>query len=270
MRALIPALVQKIPRRLARLAAIAAMLAGCRDAHEVEITAGPPRLVGYLYRPAGDGPFPAILYNHGSEADPDRPPRLATFFNDRGYVFFAPFRRGRPPSGGVHEKALVARAPEASRKAVFVQELEAQLDDILAGLEWLKRQPYVDPHRVVVAGHSLGGVESLFLAARRTDLRAALSIGAGIPGWDVNEVLRQRMIAAAAAATIPVIILQAENDYAKPAPALGEAMTKAGRRGFVKVYPAVGKTPKEGHGGFSLNPGIWGDDAIRALDEALR
>jgi dienelactone hydrolase len=260
----------RVLRAARRLVLLAAAAAGCKDPHEVEYTPGPPRLVGYVYRPEGAGPFPAILYNHGSEPDPDRPPRLAKFFTANGYVFFAPHRRGRPPSGGRHERELALHTPPADRDRVFVGELESQLDDILAGLGWLEKQPYVDPERIVVAGHSLGGVEALLLAERKTRLRAALSLGAGIGGWDTNAILRQRMLDAASKATIPVLILQAENDYAVPAPALGEAMAKAGRRGRAKVYPPVGTTHREGHGGFTLSTAIWGEEALAFLRESLR
>jgi len=257
-------------RASVRVAVLAAAAAGCKDPHEVEITPGPPRLVGYVYRPTGAGPFPAILYNHGSEPDPDRPQPLAKFFTANGYVFFAPHRRGRPPSGGRHERELAEQTPPPERDRAFVAELESQVDDVLAGLAWLSRQPYVDPKRIVVAGHSLGGVETLLVAARETPLRAALSLGAGIGGWDTNPILKQRMLDAASTVTIPVLILQAENDYALPAPALGEAMARAGRRGRVKVYPPVGSSHREGHAGFTLSTGIWGDEALAFLRESLR
>ena len=38
----------------------------------VEISSGGVRLTGFLWRPAGRGPFPAVVFNHGRS---DTPPR---------------------------------------------------------------------------------------------------------------------------------------------------------------------------------------------------
>ena len=61
---------------------------------EVTFPSGKLELHGFLYRPQGNGPFPAILYNHGSEQNPGWKPALGEFFSSRGYVFFVPHRRG--------------------------------------------------------------------------------------------------------------------------------------------------------------------------------
>lgn len=51
----------------------------------------------------GPGPFPAIVWNHGSEKDPGRGPQfdtVAKMFVPAGYVVFAPMRRGHGESQG--------------------------------------------------------------------------------------------------------------------------------------------------------------------------
>src|SRR4030095_5700049 len=57
---------------------------------EVKFPSGNLVLYGFLYKPQGNGPFPAILYNHGSEKNPGLKPALGDFFSTRGYVFFCP------------------------------------------------------------------------------------------------------------------------------------------------------------------------------------
>lgn len=268
------AITERLARRgLTRLAALVLFAVGCHrhDPHEIVITPGPPRLVGYVYRPDGPGPFPAIVYNHGSEPDPDNPPAVASFFTSHGYVLFAPHRRGHGSSGGRHEREAVEAAPQGERSRVLVDELLAQVDDVLAGVEWLKRQPYVDPKRLVVMGTSFGSIEALFTAERKTELRAAISISGGIAGWSGNELLRARMIEAVTRATIPILVIQAENDYTRPAPILGAAMERAGKPHRVKVYPPFGATTREGHGGFCVRGSpLWGDDLLSFLSENLR
>jgi hypothetical protein len=39
---------------------------------EVFYSSGPLRIQAYLYRPLGDGPFPQVIYNHGSRENRER------------------------------------------------------------------------------------------------------------------------------------------------------------------------------------------------------
>jgi len=62
-----------------------------------------------LYRPAGDGRRPVLLFNHGSTGRGAvaatitmRPSVLAPFFVARSVAVLAPMRRGRGASQGVH------------------------------------------------------------------------------------------------------------------------------------------------------------------------
>jgi hypothetical protein len=51
---------------------------------EVTFPCGKLALHGFLYRPQGNGPFPVILYNHGSEQNPGSKPALGRFFASKG------------------------------------------------------------------------------------------------------------------------------------------------------------------------------------------
>src|SRR6188472_3998940 len=64
----------------------------------VTFPSGPRRLHGVVHRPAGAGPFPAVLYNHGSA--PGMEPveaanALGPVFAAHGWLFFMPFRHGQ-------------------------------------------------------------------------------------------------------------------------------------------------------------------------------
>ena len=55
-------------------------------------------LAGELFMPKGDGPFPAILYNHGSApgmSNSRASEAIGPLFASRGWVFFMPYRRGQ-------------------------------------------------------------------------------------------------------------------------------------------------------------------------------
>ncbi len=60
-------------------------------------------LHGVVYKPEGEGPFPAVLYNHGSDAgmlSKKAFDALGPVFAKRGWVFFGPNRRGQGLSKG--------------------------------------------------------------------------------------------------------------------------------------------------------------------------
>src|SRR3977135_445126 len=55
-------------------------------------------LQGVLYKPEGTGPFPAVVYNHGSAAgmlSKEAFDALGPVFVQRGWGFFGPYRRGQ-------------------------------------------------------------------------------------------------------------------------------------------------------------------------------
>jgi carboxymethylenebutenolidase len=55
-------------------------------------------LHGVLYKPDGSGPFPGVIYNHGSAPgmlNNQAFDELGPLFVKRGWIFFAPYRRGQ-------------------------------------------------------------------------------------------------------------------------------------------------------------------------------
>jgi dipeptidyl-peptidase 4 len=62
-----------------------------------------------------------------------------------------------------------------------------EVEDQLAGIEFLKRQPWADPQRIGVIGHSYGGFMTLMLMARnRGDIRAGVST-APVTDWSLYD-----------------------------------------------------------------------------------
>src|SRR5581483_7920261 len=90
---------------------LSAIAAGQSAPNEVVFNSGGLQLHGFLWRPSGSGPFPAILWNHGSEKRPGSQPRLARFYTQKSYVFFVPHRRGQGRSPGNYIQDLIAQAP---------------------------------------------------------------------------------------------------------------------------------------------------------------
>ncbi|HEX4514151.1 MAG TPA: dienelactone hydrolase family protein [Polyangiaceae bacterium] len=232
----------------------------------VAFPSGERTLHGYLYRPAGAGPFPVVVFNHGSEATPHADGQ-AQFYVAHGFVLFAPHRRGQGLSRDAGDYVGAMRGPDAR-----VAELVAQTDDVMAAVAFVAKLPYVDGARVAVAGCSFGGIESLLAAERGTGIIAAVDFAGGAMSWSTSLALRERMKTAAANARVPIFFAQAENDFdTTPTRVLYEAATAAGKDAKMRIFPPNGTTHEEGHAFCRGGPTpSWGDDVLAFLSSAAR
>src|SRR5271169_1220256 len=105
---------------------------------EVVFRRGGQELHGFLWKPEGIGPFPAIVWNHGSEKLPGSQPTLANFYTAHSYVFFVPHRRGQGHSAGDYIQDLVVQVPPGERARRMVELQESEVDDVIAGLNYLR------------------------------------------------------------------------------------------------------------------------------------
>jgi len=237
-------------------------------------------LVGYLFKPTGNGPFPAVVWNHGSEPNPGGTRQfdaVASIFVPAGYVVFAPMRRGHSDSEG--EYIVTARERETARNgAAAGQQLTtrllgtSQLDDQLAGLNVVKQLPYVDKTKLIVAGCSFGGIQTLLGAEAKVGYRAAISISPAALNWGHNPDLETRLKQAVDRIDIPVLLLQPPKDASLgPAQVLGPMLERRNQASHWKIYPAVGPEDEQAHCfGGARGMHVWGADATAFLKDVLR
>src|SRR5262245_41871780 len=154
-----------------------------KNPETVIVPSGKLQLHAQIWRPEGIGKFPGILFNHGRGGTP-HPEIIAPVFVKHGYVFLALARRGEWISSDQGEfiDNLVDRERETkgadAAKQLQVKLMETDhLNDAVAGLEYLKKLPYVDAKRIAVAGHSFGGMLALLLSERDHTIRAAVNFG---------------------------------------------------------------------------------------------
>src|SRR2546423_5846082 len=57
-----------------------------KTAEVVSFPSGGATLKGWLYKPAGDGKWPAVIWNHGSERRPVAHPELGKVYPNPGFV----------------------------------------------------------------------------------------------------------------------------------------------------------------------------------------
>ena len=243
-------------------------------AEVVSFPSGNLILGGVLYRPDGTGPFPAVLYNHGSAMDSSAAiDALGPVFAARGWVFFAPYRRGQGLSASAGPyimdkiRAAVAHGGISEGASTLVGLLETDhLDDQLAALAWLRQASFVQPNRIAVAGNSFGGIETV-LGAEKGAYCAALNAAGAAQSWSSAPELQAVMTRAVRNARAPIFFFQAENDYdLSPSRTLSAAMKESGKTFEMKIYPRFGKSADEGHSFAYLGSSIWSHDVFRFLE----
>jgi carboxymethylenebutenolidase len=148
----------------------------------------------------------------------------------------------------------------------------SQLDDQLAGLTFLKSQPIVDTTRLVVAGCSYGGIQTLLGAERRVGYRAAISISPAALSWNGNPDLRGRLQAAVSRIDIPVFLIQPPRDASlEPARILGPILERRSAANRVKVYPPTMPDAQQTHCfGGAQGMHNWGGDAVAFIRSVLK
>jgi dipeptidyl aminopeptidase/acylaminoacyl peptidase len=246
-------------------------------AQRVTYQNGDLTLVGYLFVPSGPGPFPAVVWNHGSEQDPTVAgefQNVANQFVPAGYAVFAPERRGQGESqgqyiGDAQKKAFQQGGPTAEHQLVVDQLSGPQLDDQLAGLNYLETLPNIDTSRLAVVGCSYGGIETLLAAEKGAGFKAAVALSPAAESWDANPILQTRLIQAADRINIPIYIIHPEKDVSvAPGFAIAQELQKDGKPYKFSIYPPFGTDAQNGHC-FGGADRIWGRDAVQFINQVL-
>jgi pimeloyl-ACP methyl ester carboxylesterase len=174
--------------------------------------ADPARMVTTVYLPAGPGPFPLWVFNHGKNFGNtafqarSRPDALAEVLLRQGYAVAAPNRRGFADSGGRH---LSHWANPLAGGLCCARDIETV---VLA----MCGKPYIDASRIVVSGHSYGALGTLAYGMKpHAGVRALVNFAGGLrgesdQGW--QQPLREAFRYYGRRARVPSLWLYAEND----------------------------------------------------------
>lgn len=227
-------------------------------------------LGGYLFRPDGNGPFPAVMILHGSEPQPGDKADSASVFTAQGYLVFVPHRRGQGLSPGEHIMDTIQRASEPDREARLIELLEVQQTDVQAALRYLVTLDEVDASAVLLLGASFGGIQTLLTLEHSDPVRAAVAASPAAMVWDGHPAIQARLLRAVGKAQIPVLFIQAENDYdLRPTEVLTAELTRLGRPVRRVLFPAIGTTSAEGHR-VMARPDLWAAEVLPFFQAARR
>ncbi|MEZ5461611.1 alpha/beta fold hydrolase [Dokdonella sp.] len=148
---------------------------------EIEVINGSVKLPATLSLPGGNGPFAAIVLVHGSGPH-DRDESLG------------PNKPFRDLAHGLAERGIAVLRYEKRTKAspdLFVGHTftvdDETVDDALAAVADLRRQPEINAQRVFVAGHSLGAMMAPRIGER--DARLAGLILLAAPAHKLEDIM---------------------------------------------------------------------------------
>jgi len=240
-------------------------------------------LTAYLYKPDGQGPFPAYLWNHGSEKNASDGRKLAKFWTAQGFVFFAPIRSGHGSNPGAYigDEQVALRGKGLNRAQAFPETMklhEKANDDVVAALSWLKKQSFVDAKRIVVAGGSFGGIQTLLTAARdgkeNLGVKCFVAMSPAAMSWGKGKLWGPWLSQLIQSAQAPIFLLQAANDYnLGPSEVLGPLVDAKGAPNRHKLFPThivsgmAAEDHRAGHGKFFGDPSAWQEDLLKYLKD---
>lgn len=150
------------------------------------------KLATITYKPVGAGPFPTMIFHHGSTgggtdpslfAQPFDPKALAEWFIARGWAVVLPSRRGRGGSEGLYDEGFADDRTQGytCEEARLLSGAERALRDIDAVTPAILALPFVDRSRFAIGGQSRGGILAIAWAGRHPDgPRAVINF---VGGW---------------------------------------------------------------------------------------
>ena len=241
----------------------------------------PVRLEIKLFKPAGAGPFPLAIVNHGSTGDGKSPAvftqtwvayDLAMALNERGYLVAFPHRRGRGRSDGLYDEGFAVDRTKGYTcdTDISLGGANRALGDLDAAIAALRRRSDVTAAPVLLAGQSRGGILAMAYAGAHPDQIAGVInfvggwMGEGCPtASQINRTLFKQ----GAQYTKPTLWLYGNGDpfYSiSHSRANFAAFQSAGGQGTFLEFDVPGGF---GHNVIG-NPGLWSTpvkDYLRAL-----
>jgi dienelactone hydrolase len=225
------------------------------------------KLDGFFVAPDGDGPFPGIVFHHGSAGLMAEAKIGLLELVDMGYAVFAPIRRGHNGNPGPFWENLISEPwGSAAMGPQLVTALAGECDDTLAALEWIKGQAIVDPERVAMLGSSYGGVMVMLAAGRHAEFRAGISFAGPSITWPDAPALQEVLIDSMRRTKIPLFLIQAWDDvHLTPTYVLGGELAALEKHHETRIYQPLGTERGNGHGVFNKAVDLWSPDVRRFL-----
>ena len=140
----------------------------------------PVRLELLIQKPPGPGPFPTVVFNHGSTGRGNNPelfrrswssPAVAAYFVERGWLVIFPQRRGRGASDGRYDEGFEPdRSRYACQASLSLPGVDRAVEDLDEVMAYVRSRPDVQVDRMLIGGQSRGGILAVAYAGERPDV----------------------------------------------------------------------------------------------------
>ncbi|MGB4116977.1 MAG: CocE/NonD family hydrolase [Polaromonas sp.] len=189
-------------------------------------------MVTHVFKPAGAGPFPVLLFSHGRAGDAATRSKLTNplalghvrYWLNKGYAVVAPVRPGYGDTGGSDTESSGSTysatgecrgLPDPSRTA------KAAVRSVSVALDWVRAQPWTAANKILLQGQSVGGLTTVaFCATSPPGVVGCINFAGGVGGNPDTaparmcspEVTTALMAEFGRTTKLPNIWLYAEND----------------------------------------------------------
>lgn len=246
-------------------------VAQVRSMVPVTVDGSSVELAVFTYKPAGTGPFPTLIFHHGSTgkgtdsssfAQPHLQSAMAQWFTARGWAVLLPQRRGRGGSQGLYDEGFgpVRASGYTCTESAALAGAERALRDVDAITPVLLAMPFVDRSKVAVGGVSRGGILSVAWSGRQPAVPQAVINFVG--GWmavgcSTTNTINGNLFSRGGASVKPSIWLYGDSDPYYPL---------AHSRSNFSIFQAAGGkgafhefAPPSGKNGHFINtwPELW-------------
>ena len=249
---------------------------GQATVQRVIFLSGEKALEGCIYKPAGKGPFPVIVYAQGSSqllpganvSDPF--PQLGGFYNSKGFVLFVPGRHD--PAGAVEaeESESIGGSAKTENPTQWTLIQAHHLKNLTNAIAWLQAQSFVDENKIILTGSGPGAATVMLAGEKKLGIRGVVLFTVGPGSIRDNEIFRPPLLKGIKSYDVPVFYIQTMSDASqKPANAIAPVLERKGSPNRVKIY---GKLPKgQTAQTFSaIAPQTWGPDVLAFIGDVLK
>lgn len=188
-----------------------------------QLPAGGTNISGYLARPEGAGPGPAVLVCHENRGLTPHIQDVARRFAKEGYAALALDLLSREGGTASLDRDAV---PGALTKAGA----QRHVSDFKAGFDYLNSQDYVDAGRIAMTGYCFGGGITWQAATELTGLKATSAFYGPAPDLEKVPTIKPAVLG---------VYAELDDRITGAMPAFRDALDATEVRHEIKVYPGV-------------------------------